>query len=72
MIDGVKTSQYSDAVFKFSTGTKGIVGPNGNVYVTGGGFSSTWGTALAGGWKKQSSSPGANWSELYKATVGKK
>jgi RHS repeat-associated protein len=67
MVDGVKTSLYSNAIFKLVTGTKAIVNQSGDVSLrTVVDYAKNY---LTGGWTTSLSK--SNFSELYKIPIGK-
>ena len=69
LVDGVKTSKYSNAIFKLVTGSKVTVTQGGDVS-----FRTIWGAiknSLTGGWLGSLNTPGSNFTNLYKAPVGK-
>jgi RHS repeat-associated protein len=71
LVDGVKTSQYSDAVYKGATGTRFTITSGGEVTRnSNGNLSVIGGNLLQGGW--QTSLPGPNWSQLMNAPIGVK
>jgi RHS repeat-associated protein len=69
LVDGVKTSKYSNAIFKLVTGTTATVDNSGNVSYSSGSIKRAIGNMLTGGWTTTLSN--SNFSELYKAPVGK-
>jgi hypothetical protein len=69
LVDGVKTSRYSNAIYKLITGSKVTINQGGDVS-----FRTMWGAiknCLTGGWNTSLNTPGSNFTELYKAPVGK-
>ncbi len=67
LVDGIKTSKYSDAIFKLTTGTKATVNAGGEVSYS---ILQSPGTFFIGGWTTNLSN--SNFSNLYKAPVGRK
>jgi len=68
LVDGFKTSKYSNAVFKLVTGSAATINKHGDVKVSYSTLRSLGGLFWGVGWWDKL--PGSNWAELMKVNLG--